>query len=129
MTESWLPVIRYEGLYEASDQGRVRSVDRRVRYSRWGEEGTKLLRGKLLKPEPGNTDGRYLYVSLSKEGATCLRSVHSLVLEAFVGPRPLGMLGCHANDNGHDNYLENLRWGTHGDNLRDRYRNREVVIA
>jgi hypothetical protein len=49
--------------------------------------------------------------------------VHWLVLEAFVGPRPRGMLGLHKNDIKSDNDLENLYWGTPSQNMQDRTRN------
>lgn len=52
--------------------------------------------------------------------------VHRLVLEAFVGPCPEGMMACHADDNPTNNNLSNLRWGTIHDNLADAYRNGRI---
>jgi len=52
-------------------------------------------------------------VTLSRDRKQKHRSVHSLVLEAFVGPRPEGMDGCHENDVPWDNRLSNLKWDTH----------------
>lgn len=52
-----------------------------------------------------------------------LRTVHSLVLEAFVGPRPAGQLACHGNDDPSDNRKTNLKWGTPLDNAADAIRN------
>lgn len=49
------------------------------------------------------------------------RSVHSLVLEAFVGPRPEGLECRHLNGNPLDSRLENLRWGTKSENYADRH--------
>ena len=116
-TERWLPVIGYQGAYEVSDQGRVRSLDRRIPYS----DGRKprLQRGRILRP--GDT-GTGLLVHLGR-GMQNQKAVHRLVLEAFVGPCPPGMEGCHWNDNHHDNRLENLRWDTHGANELDKARN------
>ena len=51
------------------------------------------------------------------------RSVHSLVLEAFVCPRPEGLLGLHRDDVKWHNHVSNLYWGTHADNMRDCVRN------
>lgn len=51
------------------------------------------------------------------------RTVQSLVLEAFVGPRPEGLLALHRNDDCRDNRVENLYWGTRTDNQHDRVRN------
>lgn len=50
------------------------------------------------------------------------RRVHLLVLEAFVGPCPPGLEGCHTNGDGLDNKLTNLRWDTHAANMQDRLR-------
>jgi len=51
------------------------------------------------------------------------RSVHSLVLEAFVEPRPDGMLGLHRDDVKWHNHVSNLYWGSAADNMRDCIRN------
>lgn len=61
-----------------------------------------------------------LYVSFRIAGKPIPLLVHRLVLEAFVGPCPEGMEGCHNNGNGLDNRLENLRWDTHQANMDDR---------
>lgn len=53
------------------------------------------------------------------DGRAVNRSVHRLVLEAFVGPAPEGMEGCHNNGDPWDNRLENLRWDTHQANMAD----------
>lgn len=72
------------------------------------------------KPYP-NTKNGYLYVMLSRGGKKCLRLVHQLVLEAFVGPRPPGMEACHdPNPDRRDCRLENLRWDTRANNTADR---------
>lgn len=104
--ERWLPVLDYEGLYEVSDHGRVRSVDRVVPN---GSKGMRL-RGKILKPH-GDKTGRQTVV-LCENAVTTTRRVHALVLEAFEGPRPPGMEGCHSDGNPSNNRLSNLQWGT-----------------
>jgi hypothetical protein len=116
MFEQWRAVVGYEGLYEVSDQGRVRSVDRVVAYD--GRHGpTKMhLRGRILKPYPG----RYHTVNLSAVGRRLIvRPVNTLVAEAFLGPRPNGMQCCHNNGDPGDNRLENLRWDTPSSNMQD----------
>lgn len=122
MTERWLPVVGWEGIYEVSDQGRVRSVPREaVRRNRYGVEQTFKFKGRVmaLRPDPW---GR-LRVNLRRPGIAVDRKVHQLVLEAFVGPRPEGMLGLHWDDDKSNNRLENLRWGTYSENLHDAVRN------
>ena len=50
--EEWRPVVGYEGLYEVSDHGRVRSLDRDCVYRRAGRAWRARYRGKILKPRP-----------------------------------------------------------------------------
>jgi hypothetical protein len=117
VSEQWLPVVGFEGAYEVSDRGRVRSLERVVASGRY----TRRVSPRLLSPTR-NPNGR-LYIDLNVNGVPDRRWVHHLVLEAFVGPRPPGMEACHWNDVGHDNRSENLRWDTHSENMRDAYRN------
>ena len=113
--ERWLPVVGYEGLYEVSDQGRVRSMDRVDSCGR--HRKTRVL--KLNK----NGSGHY-QVRLYRNGRSESYSyVHRLVLEAFVGPCPEGMVGCHLDDVKEHNMLENLRWDTPSSNRFDAVRN------
>lgn len=123
----WAPIPGFEGRYEASDTGLIRSLDRVIETrngSRWkpGEPGTpgvRRLKGRILKPGPlGNT----LHQHVVLEGRVD-RTVHSLVLEAFVGPCPPGMEARHADDNPLNNNLNNLSWGTRSENSDDSIRN------
>jgi hypothetical protein len=120
--ERWRDVVGYDGWYQVSDMGRARSVDR-VIHRRDGV--VRFVRGQLLAPFPysGKADRRYLCVRLIRDGVRATRPVHQLVLEAFVGPRPDGTLGCHWDDDHENNDLSNLRWCTPLANARDRARN------
>jgi hypothetical protein len=115
--------VGWEGLYEISDQGRVKSLDRVVMRSNGNPQRWKE---RILKPGP-STYG-HLFVSLHKNGAGRSRSVHSLVAEAFIGPRPDGLQVCHGEGGKLDNSLANLRYATpvenHADRLRDGTHNR-----
>lgn len=114
--ERWLPVVGFEGFYEVSDLGRVRSLDRTVR-TKGG--ATKRHRGRVLTPKRANNG--YLQVDLSKLGVTHQRLLHRLVLEAFVGPHPANTEACHAPDpDTSNNRATNLRWDTHANNCADR---------
>lgn len=64
-----------------------------------------------------------IQVLLSNNKGVRRFQVHRLVLEAFVGPCPLGMQCCHWDDNPLNNKLSNLRWGTGKENMADRKRN------
>lgn len=66
-----------------------------------------------------NEDG-YLRAKLTRDAKSKLIMVHRLVLEAFVGPCPDGLEGCHGNGIPDDNRLDNLRWDTHESNMADR---------
>jgi hypothetical protein len=112
--ERWRPIPGHDG-YEASDKGRVRSLDRVV-VRRSGRPMPVL--GRILKSAP-NRSG-YPVVRL---GGGNHKKVHRLVLEAFVGACPPGMEGCHWDDDKLNNRLSNLRWDTRSANNHDRVRN------
>lgn len=122
-TERWLPVVGYEGAYEVSDQGRVRSLDRLQRISRSRDGRMPHLRDLegRVRQQSLNSNG-YCQVNLSLDGRRHIARVHVLVLEAFTGPRPDGMEGCHGNGERTDNRLVNLRWDTRESNFLDRAR-------
>ena len=116
MNEIWLPVPGFVGCYEVSSAGRVRSLDRLDRLGR-------RRAGRILRAKPGSNGYPSVTLAADKDGRRPPRSVHVLVLEAFVGPRPEGTEARHLNDDPTDNRLENLAWGTPSDNARDRVRN------
>ena len=114
ISERWLPIPGWEGTYEASDHGRVRSVEREV-VCTLGRRRT--LRGKVLSPCI-NTNG-YQQVSLVRNSRGHSQRVHVLVMLAFAGHRPDGFDVCHNDGNQLNNHLSNLRWGTRSENRYD----------
>lgn len=122
MSERWLPVVGFEGLYEVSDLGHVRSLDRLILRPDARRTKSQFRRGAPMTRFPHSQQG-HLQVHLSKDGRGRALSVHVLVLEAFVGPRPVGLCGLHANDIPTDNRLSNLRWGSISENGYDAVRN------
>lgn len=122
MTEAevWLPIGGYEGIYEVSSLGRVRSLDRVCPY---GRRRTGRVR------VPRRQSSGHLTMSLSRDGLSKDFQVHHLVLLAFVGPRPEGAEGCHWDDDGSNNRIENLRWDTRSANALDCVRNGGHVMA
>jgi hypothetical protein len=111
-TERWLPVPGYEGFYDVSDLGQVRSV--RHMTSR-GPRG-----GKILAQFP-DKDG-YLRISLSRHGKVIQVPVHVLVLRAFVGEPEPGQQARHGPNGRQDNQLTELCWGTRLEQAEDKYR-------
>lgn len=116
MNEEWRPVKGFQGYYEVSNQGRIRSLDRVVPHARFG---TVRRKGGLLTACKKNKRG-HLGTTLCINGTEHQVWVHVLVLEAFVGPCPPRMECRHLNGNPADNRLENLRWGTRKENSADR---------
>ncbi len=113
--ECWRPFPGYEGIYEVSDMGRVRSLDRIVR----GRNGfPRPVRGKLMTPCIGG--GGYLHVGVRRDNKALSVVVHRAVLIAFVGPAPEGCEACHGPAGRLVNTLANLRWGTRMDNVQDK---------
>lgn len=115
MKEVWLPIVGFEGLYEVSDQGLVRGLDRLVK-TRWG--GVMKWKGRILKPSP-NPDG-YLCLVLTKDGKPYTRKPHQLVAEAFIGPKPEKMQVCHNDGSRTNNHYKNLRYDTFAGNIADK---------
>lgn len=103
--ERWLPVAGFEGYYEVSDQGRVRSVDRVVKCR---GRGMRNLPGKV-RPTQKRPNG-YLFVALSRDGIKKQLSVHRLVASAFVpNPNELPMVN-HIDEDKTNNACSNLEW-------------------
>lgn len=118
-SEVWLDIPGFEGKYQVSDQGRVRSLDRLVRGKhRSGTEFQRLSPGKVLTPAVYCKTG---HLSLPLGRLTNGIPVHQLVLLAFQGPCPDGQEVRHKNGNPKDNRLINLEYGTRTENILDVY--------
>lgn len=119
--EEWRPVVGWEGLYEVSSHGRVRSLDRRTRTR--NPQKTRLHRGRVMRLDYKNNlnHGR---VRLQGPSGARSKFIHRLVAEAFIGPQPEGKpFVLHWDDDPHNNAPGNLRWGTPMDNYNDAVRN------
>lgn len=114
-TENWRPVVGYERLYEVSDLGRIRSLDRIDAAGRF--RPGRIRRLNIVRPRNGV---RYAHIALCASGSKRVRKVHHLVLEAFKGRWQEGTQACHNNGDSLDNRPGNLRWDTCKANHADR---------
>lgn len=111
--EAWRAVPGYEGTYEVSDLGRVRSLDRIKRDGRrW--------HGRMMRLIPHERG--YLTVKLCRDNTCRMWFVHRLVLMAFVGEAPAGSEARHLDGDSSNAALANLAWGTHSENMLDQVR-------
>jgi hypothetical protein len=110
----WKPIKGYEGSYEVSNHGDVRSVDRINAYGRHQKE--RILKQSLTKG--------YAKVGLYREGVLKWHLVHRLVAEAFLGECPFGCEVNHIDEDRLNNCAENLEYTTHADNVRYGHGNR-----
>lgn len=104
MKEIWKPVRNYEGLYEVSNMGRVKSVER----MKWCGKGYYKAPERILKLKK-RKDG-YLQIKLHKDGAEKVYLVHRLVSEAFI-PNPNNLPEVnHKDEDKTNNHIDNLEF-------------------
>lgn len=111
MKEVWKPVVGYEGLYEVSSEGRVKSLSRVVKAPR---NTTRLLGERLLTPTT-EKEG-YKVVGLRVNGKLSQKRVHRLVAEAFLNNPEEKTQVNHINEIKSDNKLSNIEWSTSKEN-------------
>ena len=115
--ETWKDIPSYEGLYQVSNLGRVKGLDRIVKTK---NGRTQYKKGTVLKNKMG-TNG-YHYVCLYKNNKQKTFMIHSLVALNFIGDRPYKNDICHINGNRLDNRVSNLKYDTRAENFNDMYR-------
>jgi len=126
--EIWKTVIDYEGFYEVSNSGRVRSLNRVVKVdNRWGGKTKRFLKGCLLKQTP-DTKG-YPMVVLSKQGQRKYFRVHQLIMRHFIGAPPKNYEVRHLNGVRSDARLLNLTYGTRKENHADKRMHGTVCLG
>jgi len=112
MKEEWRDIPQFEGHYQVSSDGRVRSIKK-----------------DYLILKPGRSGRGYLSVNLWKNNVCKKVNVHTLVLTVFVGKRPEGLWARHLNGNGFDNRLSNLKWDTPKKNQRDKVKHGTLLCG
>lgn len=115
--ERWEPIRGYEGLYDVSSWGQVRSYDQILNR----KNGPVRWKGRILKPQRGSKG--HWGVNLHKAGKSKTHFIHRLVAEAFLDNDKGHPLVRHLDDVKEHNHLENLAWGTYSDNAYDAIRN------
>jgi transposase len=118
--EEWRDVVGFEGLYQASSLGRIKSVQRTIAVKGHWQTSKTVCERIVSQTQNRPTGGNYVrcMVKISKNGHQYSRSVHRLVAEAFLD-NPLN-LPCvlHRDDNALNNCVSNLEWGTIKENVR-----------
>jgi len=109
---TWRAIPGWEGLYEVSIDGQIRSLRRK---------------GRVMLPF--TTEKGYLRVYLYRGTSVERVRVHTAVLRAFVGPRPAGMVTRHLDGNPANNHLSNLAWGTPAENEADKKMHAAGLVA
>lgn len=110
MEEIWKDIPGHEGNYQASNFGRIKSLNYQGKH-----------RELIMKPKNlGN--GRFA-VKIFKNKLYKYEKIHRLVLMAFCGKCPEGMECMHLDDNPSNNKIENLKWGTRSENQKQKFKN------
>lgn len=120
MKDEFRPVEGYPG-YRVSRDGRVDSC--------WTRRGRLCVPTETWRPLKPILRGGYLTVNLARGGKKSARRIHRLVLAAFVGPCPPGMVACHNDGDRANNDLSNLRWDTQKANADDTLRHGMRVLG
>lgn len=115
--EEWRDVVGYEGLYQVSNLGRIKSLDRYVEYPNY----IKRINGRIMSQQD-NSKG-YLMVNLSLNGFTKKLYVHRLVAEAFIPNLANKVEVNHIDLNKKNNIISNLEWCTKKENMRHAHEN------
>lgn len=116
----WVPVADWP-YYEITPYGDVRSKDRFLTNRK---NQRRFYKGKVLKP--WFDEYNYLRVQLADDLSKVDQFIHYLVCSTFHGPRPVGSVCRHLDDNTSNNFYENLMWGTQKDNVSDSIRNGRI---
>jgi hypothetical protein len=114
LEEIWKNIIDFEDIYQVSNFGRIRSLDKII-YS--SDNRNRTLRGRILKNKLDRTK-KYQHVYLSHKGIATIVSVHRTVAKHFI-PNPENKPEVnHKDGNGLNNRIDNLEWNTRCENIQ-----------
>ena len=117
MIETWKDIKGYEGLYQVSNLGRVKSLER-YRTSMLKNQKQTKINERILR---GNVRKGYVSVVLSKQGFSKGFNVHRLVATAFIPNNEGGHYINHIDGNKQNNIVSNLEWCTCSENAKHAY--------
>ena len=118
--EEWRPIAGYEGIYEVSNMGRIKSLDRVIsQTNRYGTQTDHVYKGKILKESVGNNG--YLHIDLHKDGKTKRVLIHRLVASHFLEKQDGADVINHLDCNKENNSVPNLEWCTQSHNIKYAY--------
>jgi hypothetical protein len=120
--EIWKDVVGWEGLYEVSNLGRVKSLDKTIKHN--NKNCLANIRGRLLKQCKATG---YCKIVLAENAHKVSASVHRLVAEAFIPNSESKRTVNHKNGIKTDNRVENLEWATQKENVHHAYQNKLAV--
>lgn len=124
MEEIWKPIKGYEGLYEISNYGKIKSLERKAKNR---GKGQRIIKERILKPSIDRLNG-YYQIKLSKNGKTKTIKVHKLVVEHFIKKIPEGLTVNHKDGNKTNNYVNNLEICTQKENIKHAINNNLIDI-
>jgi hypothetical protein len=111
--EIWKDIQNFEGLYQISNLGRVKSLDRYIEL----KNGTnRFVKGRVLKPSKHKTKPSYYNVILSNKGKRYSMSIHRLVAEHFIPNKDGKPQVNHKDGDKLNNKVNNLEWVTYSEN-------------
>lgn len=123
MKEIWKDIPGYEGFYQISNLGTVKSLERTI-FSESSSVKQRVLKEKVIQPHLSGDSTKYPTIQIQKDGKKQKFKIHLLLLELFKGKRPSpDHVARHLNDNPMDFSLSNLEWGTHSQNMKDKFVN------
>jgi len=125
MNEVWRPVEDYEGLYEISNYGNVKSLSRKVFVTnKYNAKSTRKIKSKILIKQ---YIGTYYVVSLCKNGKYKQHYIHRLVATSFLENKNNYNYINHKDENKLNNFVDNLEWCTQKYNCN--YGNRNKIVS
>lgn len=121
MKEVWKDIKGYEGLYQVSNLGRVRSLNKNtITYNRWGKF-ERTVKGRILRINQNKLG--YCYINLYKEHRCSKFKVHRLVANAFIPSQKDKLEVNHIDGNKTNNKINNLEWCNRSENMKHAIKN------